>query len=192
MLALVGVFCTMTAFTNPNVKDNSHLLDRETSKLIMAKNDRYLQTSEQPRIIVQTVNRVNHLTPKKLSKYKHTVFIVVGSKDQKRNVQIYTSKDLHGGFTADIRGSIIRAQSDRLRSNNRQKFNQGLRFVFRACATTIDQQYQYSLDKYDLSAEERAQITHPHRLALPIALALVVVLGGLALFFKNNLHSKNK
>lgn len=174
-----------------NIKDNSGLLERETSKLILAKNDRYFQTSEQPQIIVETVNRVDHLTPAKLSKYKRTVFIVVGSANQKRNVLIYSSKDLHSAFTADVRTNILRSQSDRLRSNNKKTFNKGLRFVFKACATTIDQRYRYSFDKYDLSSEERAQLSHPHRLALPIALALVIVIGGLIYFFKNNLHPKN-
>ena len=186
--ALIGIFLTMTGFASPNIKDNSNLLERETSKLILAKNDRYFQTSEQPQIIVKTVNRIDHLTPAKLNKYKRTVFIVVGTKNKKRNVQIYSSKDLHSAFSADVRGNIIRSQSDKLRSTNKKKFNEGLRFVFRACATTIDQRYQYSLDKYDLSSDERAQLSHPHRLALPIALALALLIGGLIYFFKNNLN----
>lgn len=190
VIALFGLFLTTTAFSNPNLHDNCNLVEKETSKLIKEKNNRYLQTSEQPKIIVRTVNRVDHLTPKKLSKYKRTVFIIVGYKDKKKNVQIYSSKDLHSAFTADIRGNIIRSQSDQLRSNNKKEFNKGLRFVFRACATTIDQRYQYALDKYDLSNDERTQLTHPRRLALPIALALVLVIGGLLYFFKSNMQLK--
>ena len=190
VIALISLFLTTTAFSNPDLHDNCNLVEKETSKLIKEKNNRYLQTSEQPKIIVRTVNRVDHLTPKKLSKYKRTVFIVVGYKDKKKNVQIYSSKDLHSAFTADIRGNIIRSQSDQLRSNNKKEFNKGLRFVFRACATTIDQRYQYALDKYDLSNDERTQLTHPRRLALPIALALVLVIGGLLYFFKSNMQLK--
>nr|WP_278952313.1 TPM domain-containing protein [Lactobacillus apis] len=190
VIALIGLFLTTTAFSNPDLHDNCNLVEKETSKLIKEKNNRYLQTSEQPKIIVKTVNRVDHLTPKKLSKYKRTVFIIVGYKDKKKNVQIYSSKDLHSAFTADIRGNIIRSQSDQLRSNNKKEFNKGLRFVFRACATTIDQRYQYALDKYDLSNDERTQLTHPRRLALPIAFALVLVIGGLLYFFKSNMQLK--
>lgn len=190
VIALIGLFLTTTAFSNPDLHDNCNLVEKETSKLIKEKNNRYLQTSEQPKIIVKTVNRVDHLTPKKLSKYKRTVFIIVGYKDKKKNVQIYSSKDLHSAFTADIRGNIIRSQSNQLRSNNKKEFNKGLRFVFRACATTIDQRYQYALDKYDLSNDERTQLTHPRRLALPIALALVLVIGGLLYFFKTNMQLK--
>lgn len=190
VIALFGLFLTTTAFSNPDLHDNCNLVEKETSKLIKEKNNRYLQTSEQPKIIVKTVNRVDHLTPKKLSKYKRTVFIIVGYKDKKKNVQIYSSKDLHSAFTADIRGNIIRSQSDQLRSNNKKEFNKSLRFVFRACATTIDQRYQYALDKYDLSNDERTQLTHPRRLALPIALALVLVIGGLLYFFKTNMQLK--
>lgn len=190
VIALISLFLTTTAFSNPDLHDNCNLVEKETSKLIKEKNNRYLQTSEQPKIIVKTVNRVDHLTPKKLSKYKRTVFIIVGYKDKKKNVQIYSSKDLHSAFTADIRGNIIRSQSDQLRSNNKKEFNKGLRFVFRACATTIDQRYQYALDKYDLSNDERTQLTHPRRLALPIALALVLVIGGLLYFFKSNMQLK--
>ncbi|MBC6361551.1 TPM domain-containing protein [Lactobacillus apis] len=190
VIALISLFLTTTAFSNPDLHDNCNLVEKETSKLIKEKNNRYLQTSEQPKIVVKTVNRVDHLTPKKLSKYKRTVFIVVGYKEKKKNVQIYSSKDLHSAFTADIRGNIIRSQSDQLRSNNKKEFNKGLRFVFRACATTIDQRYQYALDKYDLSNDERTQLTHPRRLALPIALALVLVIGGLLYFFKSNMQLK--
>ncbi|WEV70645.1 TPM domain-containing protein [Lactobacillus sp. ESL0785] len=194
--SLCGLFWTMTGMTNPNIQDNSHLLDHETNKLIIAKNDRYWQTGEQPQIIVRTINRIEQLTPKNLSKAKHTVYIIVGTKGKKHNVQIYSSKDLHAAFTADIRSNIIRSQSDKLRSSSKKQFNQGLRFVFRACATTIDQQYQYSFDKYDLTNDERSQIVHPHRLALPIALALVIVVAGLYYFFKRNLQlrsaNKNK
>lgn len=127
VIALIGLFLTTTAFSNPDLHDNCNLVEKETSKLIKEKNNRYLQTSEQPKIIVKTVNRVDHLTPKKLSKYKRTVFIIVGYKDKKKNVQIYSSKDLHSAFTADIRGNIIRSQSDQLRSNNKKEFNKGLR-----------------------------------------------------------------
>lgn len=35
--ALFGIFLTMTGFASPNIKDNSNLLERETSKLILAK-----------------------------------------------------------------------------------------------------------------------------------------------------------
>ncbi|RMC23666.1 MULTISPECIES: TPM domain-containing protein [unclassified Lactobacillus] len=192
LVFLAAIFLNLTAFSSPNIKDKSNLLERETTKLITAKNNRYFQTSEQPKIIVETVNRIDHLTPQKLTKSKRSVFIVVGSKNNKRNVQIYSSKDLHGAFTADVRSNIIRSQSDALRSSNRRKFNQGLRFVFRACATTIDQKYQYSLDKYDLTNQERDQIAHPRRVALPIAFALVIIIGCLVYFFKNNLHLKNK
>lgn len=190
IVVLVSLFLTMTAFSDPNIKDECHLLDKETSHLIVAKNGRYLQTSEQPQIVVQTVQRINDLTPHRLAKAKKTVFIVVGVKKEKRNVQIYSSKDLHGAFTADVRGSIIRSQSAALLSKDKKEFNKGLRFVFRACATTIDQRYQYALDKYDLTSKERAQVIHPHRLALPIAMALVIVIAGLAYFFKSNLHIK--
>lgn len=192
-LGFLGViFLNLTAFSKPNIEDKSNLLEGKTIKLIVAKNNRYFQTSEQPKIIVQTVNRIDHLTPQKLTKFKRSVFIVVGTKNNKRNVQIYSSKDLHGAFTADVRSSIIRSQADALRSSDRRKFNQGLRFVFRACATTIDQKYQYALDKYDLSNQERDQIAHPRRLALPIAFGLVIIISCLVYFFKNNLHVRNK
>ncbi|WEV44027.1 TPM domain-containing protein [Lactobacillus sp. ESL0684] len=189
---IMGFFVMTTAFTNANIQDNSQLLDRKTSKLIRAKNDRYFQTSEQPRIVVRTQKGIEHLTPKHLNKSHRTVFIVVGSQKKKRNVQIYSSKDLHSAFSADVRGNILRSQSEKLRSNNQKEFNVGLRFVFKACATTIDQEYQYALDQYDLTNDERAQITHPHRMALPIALALVLVISGLALFLKKHSHVENK
>lgn len=99
-------------------------------------------------------------------------------------MQIYSTKDLHGAFTAEVRMNIIRAEADKLRSSNNATFNQGLRFVFRAVATKIDQEYQYTLDKYDLSDKEQSKISHPHKVALPIALALALVVMSLVYLFR--------
>lgn len=108
-LALVISFITLSGFSQSNIEDNAHILDKETQKLINAKNSRYWQTKEQPQIVVKTVKRLTHLTPKTLSKQKAKVFIVVGVKEDKKNVQIFSTKDLHGAFTAESRGNIIRA-----------------------------------------------------------------------------------
>lgn len=189
--ALAFVFVTMSGFVQANLEDNAHIVNRETKELITEKNNRYLQTKEKPQIAVVTVKRLNKLTPKHLSQTKKTVYIVVGQKGKKRNVQIYSSKDLHGAFTADARMNIIRAAGEKLRSTNNAKFNEGLRFVFRACATRIDKQYRYALDKYDLTDAEQDKIDHPKRVALPIALALVVVVMAL-IYFLRYVQNKNK
>lgn len=188
LFGLLVVFLTTTGFVQPNIVDNAHLLNKETRTLINEKNNRYLQTSEQPQIAVITVNRLNKLTPKVLNKSKKTVFIVVGQKGKKRNVQIYSTKDLHGAFTAESRANILRAEVDQLRSQNKATFNKGLRFVFRACATKVDQQYQYALDKYDLTQAEQDKVSHPHRVALPIALGLVVLVMGIIYVLKRFGH----
>lgn len=78
--ALISIFFTMTGFSEANIQDNAHILDKDTNRLIIEKNDRYFQTKEQPQIIVRTVKRVNKLTPKHLNKFKRTVFIVAGVK----------------------------------------------------------------------------------------------------------------
>lgn len=180
----------MTAFIQPNIQDDAHVINAQTRRLIEAKNNRYLQNKEQPQIAVITVNRLNNLTPKHLSKMKRTAYIVVGKKGSKKNVQIYSSKDLHSAFTAESRMNIIRAAAKDLRSNNKATFNRGLRFVFKACATRIDQQYQYSLDKYDLTSAQQDKINHPNRVALPIALAIAILVAALMYFFRR-IRSKN-
>lgn len=185
ILGLAIVFLTTTGFVQSDLVDNAHIVNKETETLIHEKNARYQQTKEQPQIVVITEKRLNKLTPKNLNSSKRTAFIVVGQKGKKRNVQIYSSKDLHAAFTADSRMNIIRAAGDELRSKNNATFNKGLRFVFRACATRIDQQYQYSLDKYDLTNEEQDKISHPRKVALPIAFALVVLVSGLIILFKS-------
>ena len=149
-MGLVTVFLITTGFVQPNIEDHAHILDKETRTLVTEKNNRYFQTKEQPQIVVITVKRLNKLTPKMLDHSKRTVFIVVGQKGKKRNVQIYSTKDLHSAFTEVARGNILRAEVDKLRSQNNATFNKGIRFVFRACATRVDQQYQYALDKYGL------------------------------------------
>lgn len=185
MLLLLAIgFVTTTAFVQPNIDDAAHVINSKTQKLIEAKNNRYLQTKEQPQVAVVTVKRLNKLTPAHLSEMKRTVYIVVGVKGKKKNVQIYSSKDLHSAFTAETRLNIIRAAAKDLRSTNSATFNKGLRFVFRACTTRIDHQYQYSRDKYDLSTAEQDKIDHPNRVALPIALAVVILIGVLMYFFR--------
>lgn len=184
LVGLLLVFLTTTGFVQPNIEDHAHILNKETETLITEKNNRYFQTKEQPQISVITVKRLNKLTPKALNRSKRLVFIVVGQKGEKRNVQIFSTKDLHGAFTADTRANIIRAEVDKLRSHNNAIFNEGLRFVFRACATRVDQQYQYALDKYDLSISEQNKISHPHRVALPIALALAFLIIGIVYVLK--------
>lgn len=196
IIGLVIVFFTLSGFTQSNIEDGAHILNKETQKLINAKNARYWQTKEQPQIVVKTVKRLNHLTPKRLNKMKETVFIVVGVKNKKRNVQIYSSTDLHGAFTAESRSNIIRAAGDDLRSKNSNTFNKGIRFVFRACATKVDQQYRYALDKYDLTDAQQSKISHPRKVALPIALALVIVVAGMfyvlrQVKLKNHKSTKN-
>ena len=184
LVGLLLVFLTTTGFVQPNIEDHAHILNKETKTLITEKNNRYFQTKEQPQISVITVKRLNKLTPKALNRLKRLVFIVVGQKGEKRNVQIFSTKDLHGAFTADTRANIIRAEVGKLRSHNNATFNEGLRFVFRACATRVDQQYQYALDKYDLSTSEQNKISHPHRVALPIALALAFLIIGIVYVLK--------
>lgn len=191
-LGLAIVFMTTTGFVQANIVDDAHILNHQTQTLIQEKNNRYLQTKEQPQIAVITVKRLNKLTPKLLNSSKRTAYIVVGEKGKKRNVQIFSSKDLHGAFTADTRMNIIRAAGPKLRNKSNKTFNSGLRFVFRACATKIDQQYQYSLDKYDLTNEEQDKISHPHRVALPIALAIVLLIMALAYFFKQTKNRQQK
>ena len=189
LVGLLLVFLTTTGFVQPNIEDHAHILNKETKTLITEKNNRYFQTKEQPQISVITVKRLNKLTPKALDRLKRSVFIIVGQKGEKRNVQIFSTKDLHGAFTADTRANIIRAEVGKLRSHNNATFNEGLRFVFRACATRVDQQYQYALDKYDLSTSEQNKISHPHRVALPIALALAFLIIGIVYVLKRFGHN---
>ncbi|GFZ26887.1 TPM domain-containing protein [Lactobacillus corticis] len=185
LLALVVVFLTATGFSDYSFSDKANVLDQTTRQLISEKNSRYLQTKEEPQIIVKTVKRTKKLTPKNLDKKKRTVYIVVGVNEKnKKNVQIFSTKDLHSSFTATVRSNIIRAAVDDLRSTKKDKFNEGIRFVFRAVATKIDQRYNYSLDKYDLNDSEMNKISHPHSVALPLALGIVVIIAALSYLFK--------
>ena len=172
-MGLVTVFLITTGFVQPNIEDHTHILDKETRTLVTEKNNRYFQTKEQPQIVVITVKRLNKLTPKMLDHSKRTVFIVVGQKGKKRNVQIYSTKDLHSAFTEVARGNILRAEVDKLRSQNN---------------ATFDQQYQYALDKYDLTQAEQNKVVRPHSVALPIALALAFLITGITYFLRRFSH----
>lgn len=169
----------------PDINDEVKIIDSQTQALIIAKNNRYLQTKEQPQIKVITKKGLNNLTPHDLNKSKRVAYIVIGVKNHKKNVQVFSSKDLHSAFTAESRMNLIRSCQKELTSKSKQTFNRGVRFLFRACATKIDQRYQYALDKYDLSSSEQAKVDHPNRIALPIALAIVVIAGFLIYFLRS-------
>lgn len=189
-LAIV-VFLVASGFKVYNVDDNANLLNKETVKLIVAKNDRYLQTKEQPQIIVRTYNRDTKLVPSKLDKLKKKVYLVIGTKKKRiSQVQIYATKDLHSFFTAGIRGNIIRNVTDKLNSKNKAKYNEGIRFIFRAISTQISKHYHYTLDQYDLPNSEQQKIERPHSMALPIAIGLVILIGMLMIFLKSIVRTK--
>lgn len=192
LLSLVGILITASGFMQANIQDHAGLLNHETRQLIEEKNNRYLQTKEAPQIVVITQKRLNHLTPPALNKAKKTAFIVIGKKGKKKNIELFSSKDLHSAFTAESRMNIIRAAISKLRSNNPAKFNSGVRFVFRACATKIDQQYQYALDKYDLTNQEQEKINHPRKVALPIALAIAFLVMFLIYFLRQIRNKAHK
>lgn len=154
------------------VFDNAQIFNAKTVKLIQNKNLNYQKTKIKPQIIVQTFNYMDNLKPKKIGAKQ--LFIVVGQKDKKQNVQIYPGKDLQDIFTTQVINNIISSDLDELRST--KNINQGIRYVFNACATLIDQKYKMPHDTNTLTDTQLQKIAHPRGMNLPIALLIAAII----------------
>ena len=51
---------------------------------------------------------------------------------------------------------------------------------------------RYALDKYDLTSSEQNKISHPHSVALPIALALAFLIMGIVYVLKKFGHRNSE
>ena len=88
----IGVFLTSTAFIQDNLKDYANLTDQKTRQLIAEKNNRYLQTKEEPRIVVITLNRLDNLTPSRLNKLSGRLILSWGKKIKDENFKFIHQK----------------------------------------------------------------------------------------------------
>lgn len=74
--------------------------------------------------------------------------------------------------------NIIRYAGDDLRSKQNKTFNDGIRKVFNACTTLVDQELNLPADKNTLSNEQLQKLNHPQSLnlvwAIIVALAITV------------------
>ncbi len=180
-LAMVALWLLLSGATPSFVQDEAQILTPATRLLIQEKNERYQKRHEPVRLIVKTVHRLT-LKASKFKPAAKTVIIAVGQKGKKRNVRLFVSSDLKRILTPTFCDALIQSKVTALRSQDRTTFNDGLKFVFKACATKIDQAYSYPKDRQtDLDTDTMSQIEHPRRVTLPMALligVLVMVLLG--------------
>lgn len=50
---LIAVFCVLTGFSQPDIEDQAHILNKETRDLITAKNARYWQTGSNLKLLLK-------------------------------------------------------------------------------------------------------------------------------------------
>ena len=179
LLAFFGL-----AMKQTNISDQAHIFNTTTKNLVTQKNDSYRTSklSQKPEInLVSVTNdkKFDNLKPK-----KNQILIVTIHK-QRNNVQILVGSNFEKILSSTTTSNIIRYAGDDLRSNKNKTFNQGIRTVFNACATLIDQQYHLPVDKNTLSSEQLQKINHPNSVNLVWGIIIAIIVTIIFSWYQN-------
>lgn len=172
LLAFFGL-----AMTSPNVKDQAHIFNQATNNLVAKKNEAYQHSKLKEKPVVNLVSVTNNKAFKQLKPRKNQI-IIVTIHQQKNNVQILVGSKFKKVLPVTTTNNIIRYAGDDLRSKQNKTFNDGIRKVFNACTTLVDQELNLPADKNTLSNEQLQKLNHPQSLnlvwAIIVALAITV------------------
>lgn len=180
-MSLIIIFLTLQA-SRSVINDKANLFDKKTITLVQTKNKSYKNTKANPQIILKSYDK--QIDTNKLKPNNNDIFIVIihGSKN---NAQIIAGKNLQKVFNSNESGNIIKYSAEKLRSNNKENFNIGVRKTFNICATLIDQHYNYGIDKNTITQKELDKIQHPQRINLGLSLLIVIVGAAIFGWFQN-------
>lgn len=185
-LALLLAFFTLTGASSFFVQDNAHLINTDTKQIVEKKNAKYQKTTAHPIIIVETLKHAKKIQPDGLNKATRTVYIVINiGKDGNKRAYLYSSRDLHSQFTAQVRRNILSYTAGNISSDDSLAFNQGVQDLFQICTTLVDQGLDLKKDSQDLTNEELNHIIKPADLRIPIMVALGVVVLALITFLRH-------
>ena len=174
LLAFLGL-----AMKQPNVNDHAHIYNATTSKLVSEKNETYQTSKLKEKPVIDLVSITNNDAFKRLKPHKNQVLIVT-IHQKKNNVQILVGSNFKKTLSATTTSNIIRYAGDELRSSNNRTFNKGIRKVFNACTTLIDQELSLPADKNALSNNQLQKIKHPQ--SVNLVWGIIIALGATIVF----------
>lgn len=177
ILTLLAFFCL--AMKQPNVNDHAHIYNATTNKLVSEKNETYQTSKLKEKPVINLVSITNNDAFKRLKPHKNQVLIVT-IHQKKNNVQILVGSNFKKTLSATTTSNIIRYAGDELRSSNNRTFNKGIRKVFNACTTLIDQQLSLPADKNALSNNQLQKINHPQ--SVNLVWGIIIALGATIVF----------
>lgn len=180
--------------------DQLNILDETTKDLVSNKNEGYKDTNKQPQVVVAAIKStgdedIDEYAPDLFEKWHigqkgedNGVLILYANNDGRRNVRIEVGYGLEGALTDADAGQILKANAELLKSNNAAEVNKGLQNTFNAVTTLIDKEYGYKGDKNTLSDKEIEKIKNPHRVDMPYAIVIGLLIFAVLSYFgsKNN------
>ena len=174
LLAFFGL-----AMKQPNVNDHAHIYNATTNKLVSEKNETYQTSKLKEKPVIDLVSITNNNAFKRLKPHKNQVLIVT-IHQKKNNVQILVGSNFKKTLSATTTSNIVRYAGDELRSSNNRTFNKGIRKVFNACTTLIDQQLSLPADKNTLSNNQLQKINHPQ--SVNLVWGIIIAIGATIVF----------
>lgn len=174
LLAFFGL-----AMKQPNVNDHAHIYNATTNKLVSEKNETYQTSKLKEKPVIDLVSITNNDAFKRLKPHKNQVLIVT-IHQKKNNVQILVGSNFKKKLSATTTSNILRYAGDDLRSSNNRTFNKGIRKVFNACTTLIDQELSLPADKNALSNNQLQKINHPQ--SVNLVWGIIIALGATIVF----------
>ena len=174
LLAFFGL-----AMKQPNVNDHAHIYNVTTNKLVSEKNETYQTSKLKEKPVIDLVSITNNDAFKRLKPHKNQVLIVT-IHQKKNNVQILVGSNFKKTLSATTTSNIVRYAGDDLRSSNNRTFNKGIRKVFNACTTLIDQELSLPADKNALSNNQLQKINHPQ--SVNFVWGIIIALGATIVF----------
>lgn len=174
LLAFFGL-----AMKQPNVNDHAHIYNATTNKLVSEKNETYQTSKLKEKPVIDLVSITNNDAFKRLKPHKNQVLIVT-IHQKKNNVQILVGSNFKKTLSATTTSNIIRYAGDELRSSNNRTFNKGIRKVFNACTTLIDQELRLPADKNALSNNQLQKINHPQ--SVNFVWGIIIAIGATIVF----------
>ena len=174
LLAFFGL-----AMKQPNVNDHAHIYNATTNKLVSEKNEAYQTSKLKEKPVIDLVSITNNDAFKRLKPHKNQVLIVT-IHQKKNNVQILVGSNFKKTLSATTTSNILRYAGDDLRSSNNRTFNKGIRKVFNACTTLIDQELSLPADKNALSNNQLQKINHPQ--SVNLVWGIIIAIGATIVF----------
>ena len=174
LLAFFGL-----AMKEPNINDHAHIYNVTTNKLVSEKNETYQTSKLKEKPVIDLVSITNNDAFKRLKPHKNQVLIVT-IHQKKNNVQILVGSNFKKTLSATTTSNIVRYAGDDLRSSNNRTFNKGIRKVFNACTTLIDQELSLPADKNALSNNQLQKINHPQ--SVNFVWGIIIALGATIVF----------